>query len=74
MRLVSFNHRGRQGYGVVIGDGIVDIHARLPRYHTLLDMLRDGALDVVRAAAADVRPDFPLAEVELLKANAGSGD
>lgn len=66
MKLVSFIHRGRAGYGVVSGDGVVDVRARLPRHHTLLDVLRAGALDEVRAASDDVRPDFPLSEVELL--------
>jgi len=66
MKLVSFNHRGRESYGVVSGDGIIDVRPRLPRYHSLLEVLRAGALDEVREAVNDVRTDFVLSEVELL--------
>ena len=66
MKLVSFKHHGREGFGVVSGDGIIDMHPRLPRFHTLLEVLRAGALDEVRQASVDVRPDFPLSDVELL--------
>ena len=39
---------------------------RLPRFHTLLDVLRADALDEVRETIIDVRPDFKVSEVELL--------
>ena len=65
MKIVSFTLRGRPGFGVVAGDGVIDVRARLPRYHTLLDVLRTGALDEVREATANVRPDLPLSEVVL---------
>jgi 2-keto-4-pentenoate hydratase/2-oxohepta-3-ene-1,7-dioic acid hydratase in catechol pathway len=67
MHLASYNIRGRQSFGVVSGDGIVDLRPRLaPRLTSVLDVLRGGALDEVRKVAAGVRPDFALAEVELL--------
>jgi 2-keto-4-pentenoate hydratase/2-oxohepta-3-ene-1,7-dioic acid hydratase in catechol pathway len=66
MRLASFNHHGRPGYGVVAGDGVIDVRPRLPRHHTLLDVLRAGALDEIRDAVDGVRPDYPLADLELL--------
>jgi 5-carboxymethyl-2-hydroxymuconate isomerase len=66
MKLVSFNHHGKPGYGVVAGDGVIDVRPRLPLLHTLLEVLRAGALDEVRDATKGVRPDFPLADVELL--------
>lgn len=66
MKLVSFNRHGRPSFGVVAGDGIVDMRPRLPRFHTLLDVLRADALDEVRVAAANGRADFPLNEAELL--------
>lgn len=66
MRLVSFNRHGRPSYGAVIGDGVIDVRPRMPRHHTLLDVLRDDALDELRETVKAVRPDFPLAEVELL--------
>ena len=32
MRLASYNMRGRPSFGVVVGDGIVDLRARLSRF------------------------------------------
>jgi 5-carboxymethyl-2-hydroxymuconate isomerase len=66
MKLVSFSHRGRPSYGVVLGDGVIDVRLRMPRFHSLLEVMRAGALDEVREAVENVRPDLPLAELELL--------
>jgi 2-keto-4-pentenoate hydratase/2-oxohepta-3-ene-1,7-dioic acid hydratase in catechol pathway len=67
MRLVSFTARGRTSFGVVEGEGVVDLRLRFGvRYTTLLDLLRAGALHEVRPAITGVRADFPLAEVEVL--------
>jgi 2-keto-4-pentenoate hydratase/2-oxohepta-3-ene-1,7-dioic acid hydratase in catechol pathway len=66
MRLASYKVRGREGFGVVIGEGIVDLKPRLSRYASWLEVLRAGALDQVEQAIAGVRADFPLAEAELL--------
>ena len=67
MRLASYSVRGRIGFGAVAGDGIVDLRPRLaPRFTTLLDVLRAGALAEIAATVSGVRTDFPLAEAELL--------
>jgi 5-carboxymethyl-2-hydroxymuconate isomerase len=67
MKLASFRVRGRESFGVVVGEGVVDLRLRLgPRYERALDLLRDGALDKAREAVHGVRADFPLREVELL--------
>jgi 2-keto-4-pentenoate hydratase/2-oxohepta-3-ene-1,7-dioic acid hydratase in catechol pathway len=66
MRLASYKVRGREGFGVVIGEGIVDLKPRLSRFASWLEVLRARALDQVEQAIAGVRPDFPLAEAELL--------
>ena len=66
MRLASYTWRGRPGFGVVTGDGIVDLRSRLNRFGSLLDVFRAQALDQVRAVSDGVRPDIPLAEAELL--------
>jgi 2-keto-4-pentenoate hydratase/2-oxohepta-3-ene-1,7-dioic acid hydratase in catechol pathway len=66
MRLASYHVRGRQSFGAVIGDGVVDLRPRLGRFPTLLDVLRAGALDLAREAATGVRLDFVFSEVELL--------
>jgi 2-keto-4-pentenoate hydratase/2-oxohepta-3-ene-1,7-dioic acid hydratase in catechol pathway len=66
MRLTSYNLRGRPSFGAVVGDGIVDLRSRLSRFATLLEVFRAQALDEAKAVIAGVRPDVPLAEVELL--------
>jgi 2-keto-4-pentenoate hydratase/2-oxohepta-3-ene-1,7-dioic acid hydratase in catechol pathway len=66
MRLASYKVRGREGFGVVIGEGIVDLKPRLSRFASWLEVLRAGALDQAEQAIAGVRADFPLAEAELL--------
>ena len=66
MRLASYNLRGRPSFGAVVGDGIVDLRARLSRFTTLLEVFRAQALREAQAAAAGVRAEVPLAEVELL--------
>ena len=66
MRLASYHMRGRPSFGAVVGEGIVDLRARLSRFSNLLEVFRAQALDQAKAAAAGVRPDMPLAEVELL--------
>jgi len=66
MRLASYNLRGRPSFGAVIGDGLVDLRGRLSRFTTLLEVFRANALEQAKAATAGVRPEVPLAEVELL--------
>lgn len=66
MRLASYNLRGRPSFGAVVGDGIVDLRARLSRFATLLEVFRAQALPQAKAAAEGVRPEVPLSEVELL--------
>jgi 2-keto-4-pentenoate hydratase/2-oxohepta-3-ene-1,7-dioic acid hydratase in catechol pathway len=66
MRLASYRLRGRPSFGVLAGEGIVDLRLRLSRFATLLEVFRAGALDEARSVAAGVRPDVPLTEVELL--------
>jgi 5-carboxymethyl-2-hydroxymuconate isomerase len=67
MKLASYHHNERASWGVVADDQrIIDVRPRLPRFHTLLDVLRAGAMDEVRKAIVDVRPDFKISEVELL--------
>src|SRR5579863_4832350 len=66
MRLASYALRGRPSFGVVVGDGIVDLRPRLHRFQNLSEVFRGQALDQAKAATAGVRPDVPLTEVELL--------
>jgi 2-keto-4-pentenoate hydratase/2-oxohepta-3-ene-1,7-dioic acid hydratase in catechol pathway len=66
MKLASYVLRNRPSFGAVVDDGIVDLRARLPRFKTLLDVLKAGALEEMKASAAGVRPDVSLAGVQFL--------
>ena len=67
MQFASFNVRARTSFGIVVGDGIVDLRLRMsPRFQSFLDILKAGALDEARKAAEGVRADFALSEAELL--------
>ena len=67
MKLASYKVRGRESFGAVVGDGVVDLKLRLGAgYDGVLDLLRAGALVKAREAVRGARPDFPLQEVTLL--------
>ena len=68
MKLASYRVRGRESFGVVVNEGVVDLKPRLaPKFTSVLDLLRiDGGLDAARETSRGVRADFPLAEVEWL--------
>jgi 2-keto-4-pentenoate hydratase/2-oxohepta-3-ene-1,7-dioic acid hydratase in catechol pathway len=67
MRLLSYLDNGQPRYGVVAGDGVVDLTRRLgpacPDLQTLI--ARDG-LEVARQAAAGQKPDHALDDLTLL--------
>src|SRR5688572_28608976 len=67
MRLASYNIRGRTSFGVVVGEGIVDLRPRLaPRFSSVLDLIRADALAEADATVRGVRADFALSEAEML--------
>ncbi len=67
MKLASFKVRGRDSFGVVVGEGVVDLKTRLaPQFTSVLDLLRGAGLDIVREVVHGVRADFPLRELEFL--------
>lgn len=63
MRLASFERRGRRGFGIVVGDGIVDLAARFAgKANSLREVLASvGARDLERLAGSAV--DFGVDEV-----------
>ena len=65
MKLASFKADGRASYGAVTDDGIIDLGRRLPRYATLLDLLRAQALAQARAEAQG-HADYQIKDVEML--------
>jgi 2-keto-4-pentenoate hydratase/2-oxohepta-3-ene-1,7-dioic acid hydratase in catechol pathway len=67
MKLASFKVRGRDSFGAVVGEGVVDLKTRLaPQFTSVLDLLRDGGLDIAREVVHGVRADFLLRELEFL--------
>lgn len=66
MKLLSFVRDGRETWGVVVGEGVVDLGAALPRYPDLTAYIAAGGH--LRAAAdADGRPaDVALADITYL--------
>ena len=65
MKLASYKARGRESFGAVSGDGVVELRLGA-NYTDILHLLRAGALDTALVAARGVRPDFPLRDIELL--------
>ncbi len=65
MRWVSFEKAGRASYGVVVGDGIVDVGARRDQ-RTLKDLLATGELASAGAEASKQRTDHLLRDVKYL--------
>ena len=65
MRLVSFVVDGRSAFGVVKGEGIIDL-TKHTRYKTLRELLATGALPEAAALLADKPADLPLDGTQLL--------
>lgn len=67
MKVVSFVRNGKSSYGVVVGDGIVDVGAKLgSKYPDLVAVLKAGALAEVEAAAKGQSADAKLEGTTLL--------
>lgn len=67
MKVVSFVRNGKSSYGVVTGDGIVDVGARLgSKYADLVAVLKAGALAEVESTAKGVTADMKLDGTTLL--------
>ncbi|MBT9369994.1 fumarylacetoacetate hydrolase family protein [Rhizobium sp. CSW-27] len=64
-RFLSFSTAdGRQAYGLVSGEGVIDLSARLgERYPTLREVIEAGALVQLAQDHADEAPDFALSEI-----------
>ncbi len=66
MKLLSFAVSGRDSYGALAGDGVIDLGSRLGgRYPTLRDAIAAGAGAELAGAASGAKPDFKLSEVAL---------
>ncbi len=65
MRWMSFEVGGKSSYGVVVGDGVVDVGER-HSHRTLKDLLASGDFDAVGREAKNAKPDHRLDAVRFL--------
>lgn len=66
MRLASYRRGDAPSFGIVDGEGIIDIPRRLGRWPDLRSLLADPAgLAAIRELGTEA-PDFPLADMEFL--------
>jgi 5-carboxymethyl-2-hydroxymuconate isomerase len=66
MKIASYIAHGRESFGLVLDDGILDLRSRLEPIGSVLELLQRGALDKASAIAAGAKADLALADVELL--------
>lgn len=62
MKLASYVAGGKESFGVVTGDGVVTVTS----HKSLRDALAAGALDAIRDATKNARPDHKLGDVRFL--------
>lgn len=66
MRLCSYIHNGRAGYGVVADDRVIDIGSVLgDRFPTLANLLAEADFLAISTQAIDHSAELPLAGIEL---------
>jgi 2-keto-4-pentenoate hydratase/2-oxohepta-3-ene-1,7-dioic acid hydratase in catechol pathway len=65
MRFVSFSANGRPSFGLVAGEGVVDLAKRLPNVNSLRQLL-EGEGTAAAARFTKEKPDYSLKDVTLL--------
>jgi 2-keto-4-pentenoate hydratase/2-oxohepta-3-ene-1,7-dioic acid hydratase in catechol pathway len=65
MKLLSFTADGKEWFGAVSGDGVITLNDRVGQ-PSLRAALAAGALDAMRKAARDTKPDRKLADIKFL--------
>ena len=66
MKLASYQHDGRSSYGIVTGEGVIDLGHRLAATYPDLKSLIAAGLDKAMEMSDSMAPDVPLADIELL--------
>lgn len=66
MKLLSFMNQGRETWGAVVGDGVVDLGRLLPQYATLADYIGAGAYLNAAKDVAGRSADAKLADITYL--------
>lgn len=62
-RLLSFRHQSVLKYGLVAGDGVVDLSKRHPQWQSLREMIEAGALLSVAEEGMALAADVPLSDI-----------
>jgi len=67
MKFVSFKAKGTNSYGVVDGDGVIDLGKKFgKKYPTLRAVLKDNALAALKKAAKGKKPDYKVSKITFL--------
>jgi 5-carboxymethyl-2-hydroxymuconate isomerase len=69
MKLVSFRHGARDGFGILKDDGVVDLTAENffgTRYASLREVFAAGALDAMLMSVQNFEPNLGLTEISFL--------
>jgi 2-keto-4-pentenoate hydratase/2-oxohepta-3-ene-1,7-dioic acid hydratase in catechol pathway len=67
MKLVSYRHQGKESFGAVTGQGVIELGRRLGgRYAGVRALLEAGAVGEARRAAESAQPDVALDQIEFL--------
>ncbi len=62
-RFISFSIQGRQAYGLLVDDGVVDLSSRYSSWPTLLEVVAAGALQELADTFRGQRADYPLSDI-----------
>ena len=65
MRLLSFLNNGRETWGAIVGDGVVDLGSKLS-HATLQDFIASADFDKRDQIVAGHKPDLKLADIKYL--------
>ena len=64
MRLSSYSYKGQDSYGIVLGDGIVDLKKRVGnKYPDLLSILRADKLEEIVTPLSNTEADFEVNDI-----------
>lgn len=62
-RVLSFRHQGSVKYGLVVGEGVVDLSKRHPEWPSLREVIEAGALLHLAEEGGALAPDLALADI-----------
>jgi 2-keto-4-pentenoate hydratase/2-oxohepta-3-ene-1,7-dioic acid hydratase in catechol pathway len=66
MKLLSFIHQGRETWGAVVGDGVIDMQRVFPQYPTLVDYIASEAYLQAAQHVKGLSVDAQLADITYL--------